>query len=112
MTERMENALNHIKTSVDVDPWAVEVVEKMFEGVDDAITEIIEEINKQSSIPYYTAGSIQISDIGVGLKIALDVIKKHRERIYVLAQYLSITSSSNTPIIAAGMVAIIMYSKR
>ena len=32
MTERMENALRHIKTSVDVDPWAVEVVEKVFKA--------------------------------------------------------------------------------
>ena len=40
MTERMENALNHIKTSVDVDPWAIEVVEKVFRGVDDAVEEI------------------------------------------------------------------------
>lgn len=32
MTERMENALNHIKTSVDVDPWAVEEVERVFKA--------------------------------------------------------------------------------
>ena len=35
MTEIMENALNHIKTSVDVDPWAVQEVEKVFKAVDD-----------------------------------------------------------------------------
>ena len=40
MTERMENALNHIKTSVDVDPWAMEEVERVFKGIDDAIAEI------------------------------------------------------------------------
>lgn len=34
MTERMENALNHIKTSVDVDPWAVEEVERVFRMID------------------------------------------------------------------------------
>ena len=32
MTERMENALRHIKTSVDVDPWAVEEVERVFKA--------------------------------------------------------------------------------
>ena len=32
MTERMENALNHIKTSIDVDPWAVEEVERVFKA--------------------------------------------------------------------------------
>ena len=40
MTERMENALNHIKTAVDVDPWAVEEVERVFEVFDDIKTEI------------------------------------------------------------------------
>ena len=40
MTERMENALRHIKTSVDVDPWAIEEVERVFKGIDDAIAEI------------------------------------------------------------------------
>ena len=40
MTERMEIALNHIKTSVDVDPWAMEEVERVFKGIEDAITEI------------------------------------------------------------------------
>lgn len=40
MTERMENALNHIKTSVDVDPWAMEEVERVFKVLDDIKTEI------------------------------------------------------------------------
>ena len=40
MTERMENALNHIKTSVDVDTWAMEEVERVFNAVDDIKAEI------------------------------------------------------------------------
>ena len=42
MTEKMENALNHIKTSVDVDPWAMEEVERVFKVLDDIRQEIIE----------------------------------------------------------------------
>ncbi len=34
MTEKMTNALNHIKSAVDVDPWAVEEVEQVFKAVD------------------------------------------------------------------------------
>ena len=35
MTEKMENALRHIKSSLDVDLWAVEEVERIFRAVDD-----------------------------------------------------------------------------
>lgn len=60
MTERMENALNHIKTSVDVDPWAVEEVERVFKTYEqtqdaiptsvlkDAKAEIVKEMNSVS----------------------------------------------------------------
>ena len=34
-TERMENALNHIRTAVDVDEWAVKEVERVFENYDE-----------------------------------------------------------------------------
>lgn len=62
MTERMENALNHIKTSVDVDPWAMEEVERVFKGIDDAIAEI----------------RIKQWYIGVpSAKIVIDIIQKH-----------------------------------
>lgn len=50
MTERMENALNHIKTSVDVDPWAMEEVERVFNACDDDCISrqaVIESICKQ-----------------------------------------------------------------
>ena len=40
MTLRMENALNHIKTSVDVNPWAVEEIERVFKAIDDIKAEI------------------------------------------------------------------------
>ena len=32
MTEKMENALRHISSSLDVDPWAIEEVEKVFKA--------------------------------------------------------------------------------
>lgn len=40
MTEKMTNTLNHIKSSVDVDPWAMEEVERVFKVLDDIKTEI------------------------------------------------------------------------
>ena len=40
MTNKMQNALNHIKTSADVDDWAVEEVERVFSAVDEIKTEI------------------------------------------------------------------------
>ena len=43
MTEKMETALRHIKSSLDVDPWAVEEVERIFMAVDDIKAEIEDE---------------------------------------------------------------------
>jgi len=40
MTERMENTIRHIKSGVDVDPWAAEEVERVFKAVDE-INELI-----------------------------------------------------------------------
>ena len=34
MTDIMQNALNHLKTAVDVDPWAIEEVERVFTEYD------------------------------------------------------------------------------
>lgn len=67
MTERMENALNHIKTSVDVDPWAMEEVERVFKAIDDIKAEI-EQIAKEES------DEIKWSR---GLHYALKIIDKH-----------------------------------
>ena len=76
MTERMENALNHIKTSVDVDPWAMEEVERVFKGIEDAIVEI-QELDK--SIPYLGCFKEGWHNSGqkTGLEQALDIIHKH-----------------------------------
>lgn len=63
MTERMENALNHIKTSVDVDSWAMEEVERVFKGIVDAIAEIRK---KQ----WYLADEERVD-------IVIDIIRKH-----------------------------------
>lgn len=35
MTDKMQNALNHIKTAVDVDEWAVDEVERVFNAIED-----------------------------------------------------------------------------
>lgn len=40
MTERMKNALRHIKTSVNVDPWAIEEIERVFKAIDDIKAEL------------------------------------------------------------------------
>ena len=45
MTERMENALNHIKTSADVDPWAMEEVERVF-NMQDALFTIVKTMSE------------------------------------------------------------------
>ena len=66
MTEKMENALNHIKTSVDVDPWAMEEVERVFKMFDDIRQEI-----------YQKACSNYGSGFGHGLNVALKIIDKH-----------------------------------
>ena len=68
MTERMENALNHIKTSVDVDPWAVEEVERVFKGIDDAIAEIEQIVKEEKS---------EDSSWACGLKHSIGIIRKH-----------------------------------
>ena len=66
MTERMENALNHIKTSVDVDPWAMEEVERVFKMLDDVKTEINQSIEDS-----------WCEEKTEGLEEALDIIDKH-----------------------------------
>ena len=53
MTERMENALNHLKTAIDVDPWAVEVVEKAFKAWETVIDQLDEEIESHSRYETY-----------------------------------------------------------
>lgn len=46
MTTKMQSCIDHIKTAHDVDPWAMEMVEKIFTEYDkrfDQVLEIIEE---------------------------------------------------------------------
>ena len=47
------------------------------QAVRDAIEEISNEINKESSVPYYICDDVPISDIGIGLQLALNIIRKH-----------------------------------
>ena len=83
MTERMENALNHIKTSVDVDPWAMEEVERVFKGIDDAIVEIEEQrksIHISAFVGCHLKGEyddLYLNGKHSGLLLALEIIRKH-----------------------------------
>ena len=75
MTERMENALNHIKTSVDVDPWAMEEVERVFKVLEDIKAEIDQKQYDFMSDKDYDEG------VRFGLMLAYQIIdcKLHRE---------------------------------
>lgn len=37
MTSKMQSCVDHIKTSIDVDPWAAEMVEKVFTDFDERV---------------------------------------------------------------------------
>ena len=72
MTERMENTLRHIKTSVDVDPWAVDEVERVFKAVEDIKTEIEKPLREERFFDTDTAKAQAIA-----LKWCLEIIDKH-----------------------------------
>ena len=78
MTERMENALRHIKSSLDVDPWAVEEVQRVFKAVDDIKAEI--DSRKFKGYPNENGG-YDLPDhqahFNSGLICALDIIDRH-----------------------------------
>ena len=63
--------MNHIKKSVDVDLWAVEEVEKVFNGIDDAIAEIDKEIDA------YKDGGSGNAIVIYGLEQARRIISEH-----------------------------------
>ena len=46
MTAKMQLCVDHIKTSLDVDPWAAEMVEKIFAEYDRRFDEVLEIIDK------------------------------------------------------------------
>lgn len=55
MTSRMQSCVDHIKTSCDVDPWAAEMVEKIFAEYDrrfDKVLEIIEDVRRDANNGY------------------------------------------------------------
>lgn len=66
MTERMENTIRHIKSGVDVDPWAADEVERVFKAVDDIKIDI-------------KSAYDELDDVCIknGLNLALKVIDKH-----------------------------------
>ena len=70
MTERMENTINHIKTAVDVDPWAIEEVERVFRAID----EIKEDIRN-------TVETEMPEDMkwAIGLRHSIKIIDTHIE---------------------------------
>ena len=52
MTSRMKSCVDHIKTSLDVDQWAMELVEQVFTEYDarfDKMIEIIDEIEHDNA---------------------------------------------------------------
>lgn len=70
MTERMENTINHIKTAVDVDPWAIEEVERVFRAID----EIKEDIRNTVEIEMP-----EDMKWAIGLRHSIKIIDKHIE---------------------------------
>ena len=48
MTAKMQSCIDHIKTSTDVDPWAMEMVEKIFEEYDRRFDEVLEIIDAEA----------------------------------------------------------------
>lgn len=66
MTDKMQNALNHIKTAVDVDPWAVDEIEQVFEAVDhikETIEERIRKCEEFKDLPLYSNGMVAYKDV-------------------------------------------------
>ena len=47
MTTKMQSCVDHIKTSLDVDPWAAEMVEKIFTEYDRRFDKVLEIIDTQ-----------------------------------------------------------------
>ena len=70
MTERMENTIRHIKSGVDVDPWAADEVERVFKAVDEIRVEI-EQFAKQPNFGDLSTGA------SCGAMKALEIIEKH-----------------------------------
>ena len=51
MTTKMQSCIDHIKTSTDVDPWAMEMVKQIFTEYDkrfDKVLEIIAELKNEN----------------------------------------------------------------
>ena len=46
MTTKMQSCVDHIKTSLDVDPWAMEMVEKIFTEYGRRFDKVLEIIDK------------------------------------------------------------------
>lgn len=46
MTTKMQSCIDHIKTSHDVDPWAMEMVERIFTEYDKRFDQVLEIIDK------------------------------------------------------------------
>ena len=51
MTSKMQSCVDHIKTSLDVDPWAMELVEQVFTEYDAWIDKVLEIIDKYKNFP-------------------------------------------------------------
>lgn len=48
MTTKMQSCIDHIKTSTDVDPWAMEMVEQIITEYDKRFDQVLEIIDAKS----------------------------------------------------------------
>ena len=56
MTSKMQSCVDHIKTSCDVDPWAMEMVEEIFTEYGRRFDKVLEIIDKAQAFNGYTNG--------------------------------------------------------
>ena len=71
MTDKMDCAMRHIRTAVDVDPWAKDEVERVFRNTD----KMLSLINGEAG--YYDEAVN--ADIAMGLYMAAEIITEIME---------------------------------
>lgn len=75
MTSKMQSCVDHIKTSCDVDPWAMELVEQVFEEYDERFDKVLEIIDKQQIIANHGDA------VDAGINSACNYIRAEVERL-------------------------------
>lgn len=79
MTTKMQSCVDHIKTSLDVDPWAMELVEKIFAEYDRRFDKVLEIIDKHGEQLVHNIVDGRFPEI-----IAADVLASVREDVLAL----------------------------